>query len=50
MVYSKEFNDKLHLSDFHLSLKDASCTDHKPLQGKVMLPTLPRDEATGHLA
>lgn len=35
----KEFNDKFHLSSFHLSLKDASCTDHKPLQGKVMLPT-----------
>ena len=50
MVYSKEFNDKFHLNDFHLSLKDASLADHKPLRGKVLLPTVPGDEATGRLA
>ena len=50
IVYSKEFNDKPHLNDFHLFLKDASLVDHEPLSGKVILITLPGDEATGGLA
>lgn len=49
VVYSEEFNYKSHLNDFHLFLKDASVAHKKLLQGKVVLTTLPGEEATGGL-